>query len=125
MGDSNLHGIKYRRHQSPIDRRCIGISGLFGRSRRGRRRNGSTFCENVQYFRCRCGNAFHLSLLWFLSLAFVEKEILIHKDPFCEAEGVFLCNKKGVRNIKSDGSKVYILFIYLSVGRGQMMGLLL
>lgn len=33
--------------------------------------------------------------------------------------------KKVVRNIKSDGAKVYILFIYLSVGRGQMRSLLL
>lgn len=38
---------------------------------------------------------------------------------------IFLWNKKVVRNIKSDGVKVYILFIYLSVGCGQMMGLLL
>lgn len=38
---------------------------------------------------------------------------------------IFLWNKKVVRNIKSDGVKVYILFIYLSVGRGQMRSLLL
>lgn len=38
---------------------------------------------------------------------------------------IFLWNKKVVRNIKSDGAKVYILFIYLSVGCGQMRGLLL
>lgn len=40
-------------------------------------------------------------------------------------KGFFYGMKKVVRNIKSDGVKVYILFIYLSVGCGQMRGLLL
>lgn len=40
-------------------------------------------------------------------------------------KGFFYGMKKVVRNIKSDAGKVYILFIYLSVGCGQMRGLLL
>lgn len=67
---SNTAGIS-----PPLYRRRAGPCGIFLRSRRCGRRNGSSLCENVRYFRDRCRYPFHAGILRFLPLASVRKYI--------------------------------------------------
>ena len=74
MGHRDFHGIQYGRDQ-PLSTGGAGSCGIFLRSRRCGRRNGSSLCENVRYFRDRCRYPFHAGILRFLPLASVRKYI--------------------------------------------------